>query len=91
MSQLVPTFIAACLAATSATGCAAFNSAKPVLRTADDIAGAWCASHFAETSGLSVEDAAKTFCATEAQLRPWLRLVLSGQRDGIDRAGVCKP
>lgn len=59
-------------------GCAGW---KPVARTADGVAEALCAQFFAEQKpGLSLEDAAKEFCATEAELRPWIDQVLAAKQ-----------
>jgi hypothetical protein len=75
-------------------GCAAFQNAKPTIRTASDIAAAWCAAYNAKRAGITAEQAADQFCATEAQLRPWLDLVLAGEKEGVGKLGVqkeCKP
>ena len=70
--------------------CAAFQNAKPTIRTADDIAAAWCAAYNAKRVGITAEQAADQFCATEAQLRPWLDLVLAGEKEGVAKLGVQK-
>lgn len=57
-------------------GCAAI---KPAAVVANDIARDLCALHYSEREGISLDDAAKTFCQ---DLRPWLDLVLRAQRDG---------
>jgi hypothetical protein len=61
-------------------GCAAFQSAKPVLRTVDDVATNLCALFFADRESISVEDAARTFCRTKRQLQPWIDEVLAAQQ-----------
>lgn len=59
-------------------GCASW---KPIARTADGVAETLCAQFFAEQKpGLSLEDAAKEFCATEADLRPWIDQVLAAKQ-----------
>lgn len=65
------------------TAALALNScagAKPIVRTIHDVAKSACAIFFADKQGLSIEDAARTFCATEAQLRPWIDEVLKAQQ-----------
>lgn len=67
---------------------------KPAARTANDLAGQWCAAHYAQLNGLSVDEALQKFCATELQLKPWLDLVLAGEREGVGKLGIqkeCKP
>ena len=59
-----------------ASGCALLAPA----RTANHIARDLCALHYSEREGLSLEDAAETFCK---DLRPWLDLVLRTQREGV--------
>jgi hypothetical protein len=64
-----------------ATGCAAI---RPAAVVANDIARDLCALHYSEREGVSLDDAARTFCQ---DLRPWLDLVLRAQRDGVPRDG----
>lgn len=71
----------------SATSCAEM---KPLIRTANDIAAAWCEAYYSKQSGITAEQAAQDFCKTEAQLHPWLDLVLAGERDGVAKLGVMK-
>lgn len=54
---------------------------KPVARTADGIAEALCGQFFGEKQGISIEEAAKQFCATQDDLRPWIDQVLAAKRD----------
>lgn len=71
--------------------CAAF---KPAARTANDLAGQWCAAYNAQKKGITLDEALNRFCATEAQIKPWLDLILAGERDGVGKLGVqkeCKP
>lgn len=58
------------------TGCA---EGRIVARGANDIARDLCALHYGQREGISLDDAARTFCQ---DLRPWLDLVLRAQRDG---------
>lgn len=60
-------------------------SAKPIIRTVNDIAADWCAAHYASLNGISVEDAVKTFCTGEKALKPWLDVVLAGQKSGVGK------
>lgn len=64
------------------TGCA---EARSVARNANDVARELCAMHYAQRDGISLDDAAKTFCQ---DIRPWLDLVLRAQREGV--AGACE-
>lgn len=71
--------------------CAAF---KPAARTANDLAGQWCAAHYAQLNGVTVDEALSKFCATELQLKPWLDLILAGEKQGVGKLGVqkeCRP
>lgn len=61
-------------------GCAAFQSAKPVLQTADAVAQQACAVFFGERNRMSVEEAAEAFCAAKEQYQPWLDAVLRAER-----------
>lgn len=63
----------------STSGCATL---KPLARTTLDVARSLCALHYSEREGLSLDDAARSFCETEAALRPWLDLALRAHRDG---------
>lgn len=72
----------------SMTGCA---SLKPIARTVDDVAHSLCALHYSEREGMSLEDAGKRFCETEAMIRPWLDLALRAQRDGASAPAQCVP
>ena len=61
-------------------GCAAFQSAKPVLQTADAVAQQACALFFGERNRMSVEEAAEAFCKAKEQYQPWLDAVLRADR-----------
>jgi hypothetical protein len=70
--------VLAFLGFTNLTACAGW---KPIARTVDGAAEALCAQFFAEQKpGLSLEDAAKQFCATEADLKPWIDEVLAAKQ-----------
>lgn len=62
------------------TACA---EAKPYLRTADDVASALCAAFFSEKQGISLEQAAETFCRDKRQIQPWIDQVLAMKKNGI--------
>lgn len=64
-------------------GCAAI---KPAAVVANDVARDLCALHYGQREGISLDDAAKTFCQ---DLRPWLDLVLRAQRDGTPLPNQC--
>jgi hypothetical protein len=77
---LVTLVFVACVYMPGLMGCAVFQSAKPVLRTVDDVATNLCALFFADRQSISVEDAARTFCRTKRQLQPWIDEVLAAQQ-----------
>ena len=62
--------------------------AKPIIRTVNDIAADWCVAHYSSMKGLSAEDALKAFCTGEKVLKPWLDLILMGQKQGVGKMGV---
>ena len=64
---------------------------KPVVRTAVDIARDLCAMVTAERAGISTEEAARTFCATESQLEPWLDEVLAAEQRTAAKAEGAAP
>jgi hypothetical protein len=64
----------------AAIGVMACAEVKPVVRSIHDVAKGMCALFFAERQGLSLEEAASTFCATEAQLRPFIEHALEAQQ-----------
>lgn len=57
--------------------------AKPYLRTADDAATWACAAFYGKKQGLSLDEAARTFCKTKAQIQPWLDHLLALERQGV--------
>ncbi len=56
---------------------------KPYLRTADDAATWACAAFYGKKQGLSLDEAARTFCKTKAQIQPWLDHLLALERQGV--------
>lgn len=64
---------------------------KPYLRTADDAATWACAAFYGKKQGLSLDEAAQTFCKTKAQLQPWLDQLLALERQGVAGAAKCEP
>lgn len=64
---------------------------KPVARTADGVAETLCAQFFGEKRGLSLEDAARQFCATQDDLRPWLDALLAAKREASPKAAALHP
>lgn len=70
------------------TGCA---ESKPYLRTADDAATWACAAFYGKKQGLSLDEAAQTFCKTKAQLQPWLDQLLALERQGLAGEAKCEP
>jgi hypothetical protein len=69
-------------------GCAAW---KPIARTADGVAETLCAQYFGEKQQLSLEDAARQFCATRSDLEPWLDAVLAAKRSAGPKAAALHP
>jgi hypothetical protein len=67
------------------SGCAGW---KPIARTADGVAETLCAQFFGEKRGLSLEDAAKQFCSTRADLEPWIESVLAAKREAGPKAAA---
>jgi hypothetical protein len=65
------------IVAASLSGCVA---AKPILRTVADAAHVICGQYFSEKQRLSFEDAAREFCSTEEQLRPFLEEILRAKQ-----------
>jgi hypothetical protein len=53
---------------------------KPAARTANDLARDLCSLFFAESQGISIEQAAETACKTRDQLDPWLREILAAKQ-----------
>ncbi len=70
-------YIVAALGLCTAAACA---QVKPVIRSAVDIARDLCALVSSERYGISAQDAARMFCATEAQLDPWLQEILAAEQ-----------
>lgn len=70
----------------------ACSSWKPVARTVNDVAGELCSIFFAERQGISIEDAARTFCRTRDQLEPWIDQVLAAKqaasKAALERSGA---
>lgn len=68
-------------------GCA---ESKPYIRTADDAATWACSAFYGKKQGMSLDEAARTFCKTKAQLQPWLDQLLALERQGVP-AEKCEP
>ncbi len=64
-------------------GCAA---ALPIVRSVDDIARSMCAAYFGQKQGVSVEDAARMYCATREAWAPWIDPALKAQQSGAAAA-----
>lgn len=56
------------------------SSMKPGARTVVEAGRILCETFFAERAGVSVEDAARLYCATDKQLRPFLDQALAAQQ-----------
>ena len=68
------------------SGCAAL---KPAVNTAHDIAKLWCEAHYKASGKDGVT--AEQLCASERVLRPWIDMVLSGEKNGVEKASTCAP
>lgn len=78
----------AALFSLSLVSCAAI---KPVANTAHDIAKLWCEAHYKASGKDGVT--AEQLCASEKVLRPWIDMVLAGEKNGVEKAGSpsCEP
>jgi hypothetical protein len=56
---------------------------KPYLRTADDAATWACSAFYGKKQGISLDEAAQTFCKSKAQIQPWLDQLLALERQGL--------
>lgn len=70
------------------------SAVKPIINTAHDIAKLWCEAHY-KASGKE-QITAEELCASEKILRPWIDMVLAGEKDGVEAAGktgapTCEP
>lgn len=74
--------LALCLPLLAAT----CSDAKPVVQKAFDVARSLCVLLTSDQKpGVSAQEIAETFCKTEAQVRPYLDVVLKAQKDGVGR------
>lgn len=62
--------------------------AKVIARGANDLAAELCAKYYSQKNGVSIDDALKAFCTGEQVLAPWLHLVLSAEKNGVDKSGL---
>jgi hypothetical protein len=76
------------LAAFLVAGCA---SLKTVTRAADSAAELACAEFFGAKQKLSIEDAARAFCATREDLEPWTEAILAAKRQAAPKALALHP
>jgi len=70
------------------------SAVKPIINTAHDIAKLWCEAHYKASGKDGVT--AEQLCASEKILRPWIDMVLAGEKDGVEAAGkagapTCEP
>lgn len=72
-------WILACVALVS---CAAWQKAKPLVSTVDDLARSMCSVFFGQQNGISIEDAARLYCDTREKWAPWIDPVLAGTQAG---------
>lgn len=77
-----------CVCLVLMTGCAEL---KPIARTTDDVARSLCALFFSQRQGVTLEQAERAFCATEADLRPWLDQVLAAKQAAAPAALALHP
>lgn len=71
-------------------GCAFWSSAKPVVRTINDIARDLCTAHFGEKSKLSAEEVAREFCETRDDLAPWVDSLLAAKQGAAAKAEAAR-
>lgn len=64
------------------------SQAKTTARTVNDVAAEICAAYYSEQKGISTDDALKAFCTGEQVLAPWIHLVLSAEKSGVDKNGL---
>lgn len=69
----------------------ACSSWKPVARSADGIAEALCGQFFGEKMSLSIEEAARQFCTTQDDLRPWIDALIAAKREAAPKAQALHP
>jgi hypothetical protein len=81
----------AALVVVSVMATGACGEVTPVARTALDIARDLCALTVGEREGIATEEAVRTFCATEAQLEPWLDELLATKQRMAARAPGAGP
>lgn len=62
--------------------CSAWADAKPVVRTADDLAQQACALFFGQKMGISPEDAFRAYCAARKDFAPFIDPVLAAEQQG---------
>lgn len=74
----------AVLLAVGLIGCG--SGLGPVLSSVDAVARALCAAHYGEKQGMSVEDAARAYCATREAWQPWIGPALQAQKAGAKAA-----
>jgi hypothetical protein len=73
------------------SGCSAWTTAKPVVRTVNDVARDLCVTHFGEKSKLSPEEVAREFCERQKDLAPWLDWVLAAKQGAAIKAKAPSP
>lgn len=67
-------------------GCSAWTAAKPVVRTADDLAQEACALFFGDKMGIDVVAAARAYCATREAWAPFINPILAATHEGGELA-----
>lgn len=71
-----------CLAVLVALLCAGCAEWKPIVRTVDDVARLFCARHYSQAVGVSVEDAWEAYCRTRDAWAPWIDPLIQAQAQG---------
>jgi len=72
------------LAMLCALALASCAEARPIIKSVNDVARDLCSIFYGKRQGISVDDAARAFCATEKQIAPFLDEVLAAEQ----RAGL---
>lgn len=82
----VPTALQAAVLFIGVAGLSGCASMKPVVRTVDDLAREACNFYFSDRMGISLEDAARTYCKVREDWAPFIDPLLRAQEEGGELA-----
>jgi hypothetical protein len=71
-----------CIVALLALMAPACASMKPIVKTIDDAARFFCAQHYSQLQGVSLEDALESYCRARENWAPWIDPLLAAQAEG---------